>query len=63
MKIIIFSRRNWLGKLRWYFTIKGANGEPVAQSESYNRKADAVTTAYSLRAKMFDARIVAEDVE
>lgn len=31
-----FSRRNWRGQRRWYFTVKARNGQPLCQSEGYN---------------------------
>lgn len=34
-----FERRDRLGRRRWYFRIRGANGEPIAASEAYNSAA------------------------
>jgi uncharacterized protein YegP (UPF0339 family) len=57
MKIEIFARRTLRGT-RWFFTIKAANGEPIAQSEAYHNRGDAYDTAQSLRAKLFDAQLI-----
>ena len=57
MKIEIFARHTLRGK-RWFFTIKAANGEPIAQSEAYHNRGDAYDTAQSLRAKLFDAQLI-----
>jgi uncharacterized protein YegP (UPF0339 family) len=59
--IEIFPRRNWLGRKEWRFRIKGANGEPLAQSEGYHNRSDAVATAQLLRARLFDAAVRSED--
>ncbi len=57
MTIDLFSRRNWRGQLRWFFTIRASNGEPVAQSEGYHNRVDAYETARMIRADAFDAEI------
>ena len=54
--IEIFSRRTLRGK-RWYFRIKATNGEIIAQSEGYHNKVDAISTAQTMRARLFDAVI------
>jgi uncharacterized protein YegP (UPF0339 family) len=56
MKIRIFPRMTWRGR-RWFFTIVASNGEPLAQSEAYHNRGDAVGTAYTLRRELFDAEI------
>jgi uncharacterized protein YegP (UPF0339 family) len=43
MKFELFSRRGLRGK-RWYFRIRAANGEPIAQSEAYVHKDSAIRT-------------------
>ncbi len=58
MTIEVFPTRNWIGKRRWFFTIKAKNGEPIAQSEAYQNRADCMATAMSLRAGLFDAKVV-----
>lgn len=35
MKFVTFDRLTLFGR-RWFFTIVGSNGEPLAQSEAYN---------------------------
>jgi uncharacterized protein YegP (UPF0339 family) len=57
MKIEIFSRRNLIGSKRWFFRIRAMNGEPVAQSEGYSRRVDAVATAHSLKSKLVNAEV------
>ncbi len=42
MRVEIFARRNWRGALRYYFRIVAHNGEPLAQSESYHNRRDAM---------------------
>lgn len=44
MKIEIYSRVGMFGR-RWYFRLKAGNGEVIAQSEAYNRKESAMSTA------------------
>jgi uncharacterized protein YegP (UPF0339 family) len=60
MTITIFWRRGLFGK-RWYFRVVAENGQTIAQSEGYKRRADAVSTAFSMRGRMFDARIEDEE--
>lgn len=60
LRIEIFPRRGLLGK-RWYFRVRAANGEPIAQSEAYHNRADAKATAMLLRAAMPDAEIYGAD--
>jgi uncharacterized protein YegP (UPF0339 family) len=57
MRIEIFSARNLLGRKRWYFRVRAANGQKVAQSEGYSRRFDAVSTAHSLKAGLANAEI------
>lgn len=58
MKIELFSKRTVLGAKRWYFRVRAANGEPIAQSEGYNRRVDALGTAHLLKNGMASAEIV-----
>jgi uncharacterized protein YegP (UPF0339 family) len=58
--IEIFPRRTLRGK-RWYFRVKGANGEPIAQSEGYHNRSDCVSTAMLLRSQLFNAAVRGED--
>lgn len=58
--IEIFPRRNWLGRKSWFFRIRGANGEPLAQSEAYRNRADCVATAMLLRGQLGNAAIRGE---
>ena len=58
--IEIFPRRTLRGK-RWFFRIRGANGEPLAQSEAYHNRSDCVATAQLLRGRLFDAAVRSED--
>jgi uncharacterized protein YegP (UPF0339 family) len=44
MKFIAFPRLTLFGR-RWFFRILAANGEPIAQSEGYRRKADCLHAA------------------
>lgn len=50
---LFLSRRRfpWLRR-QWYFRIKAANGEIIAQSEGYTRKESALTTIHLLRLRM-----------
>ena len=57
MKIEIFSRRGLFGK-RWFFRVRAANGEIVAQSEAYHRRLDAIEMAHSLRDELGKAQVV-----
>ena len=57
MKIEIFSRIGLRGR-RWYFRIKAANGEIIAQSEAYTRKESAVGTAQLIRQNVATAEVV-----
>lgn len=56
LRIEIFPRKHLFGK-RWYFRVRAANGEPIAQSEGYHNRADARSTAMLLRNAMVDAEI------
>lgn len=56
LRIEIFPRKHLFGK-RWYFRVRAANGEPIAQSEAYHNRADARSTAMLLRSAMPDAEI------
>lgn len=60
LRIEIFSRKHLFGK-RWYFRVRAANGEPIAQSESYHNRNDAKATAMLLRSAMNDAEIFGAD--
>jgi len=57
MKIKLFSRRGIRGR-RWYFRIVAVNGEPVAQSEGYHNRQDALSTIRLLRVGMPQAELV-----
>jgi uncharacterized protein YegP (UPF0339 family) len=59
--IEIFPTRTWLGRKEWRFRIKGANGEPVCQSEGYHNRTDCVGTAMMLRGNLFNAAVRGED--
>lgn len=59
MKVEIFSARNLIGRKRWYFRVRAANGNIIAQSEAYSRRVDAVGTAHSLKAGLANAEIPA----
>lgn len=59
MKIEIFSRRNLIGKKRWFFRARAMNGNIIAQSEGYSRRVDAISTAHSLKAGLANAEIPA----
>jgi hypothetical protein len=39
LKIEVFQRMTMLGR-RWFFRIRAANGEPIAQSEAYHNRLD-----------------------
>lgn len=56
LRIEIFSRKHLFGR-RYYFRVRAANGEPIAQSEGYHNRSDARSTAQLLRAAMPDAEI------
>lgn len=58
MKVEIFSRRNVVGAKRWFFRVKAANGETIAQSEGYSRRIDAVGTVHLLKNGLANAEIV-----
>ena len=57
MKIEFFTRLGLRGR-RHYFRVLAANGEPIAQSEGYARKIDAVGTANLLKNGVTDAELV-----
>jgi uncharacterized protein YegP (UPF0339 family) len=40
MKFRVFSRRDWLGRKRWHWHLKSANGEIVASGEGYQNRSD-----------------------
>lgn len=54
----IFERRNMLGLKRWYFRIRAANGEMVAQSEAYTRKASAEATVRAIMRAAASADVI-----
>lgn len=56
LRIVLFRRWSILGS-RWYFTIKAANGEPIAQSEGYNSHRSCRDTADLLKAGLANAII------
>lgn len=56
MKIEIFSRMTLRGR-RWFWRVRAKNGEPIAQSEGYFNRVDAVHTVKSLQAELPYARI------
>lgn len=43
MRFEIFSRRGWFGT-KWYWRLRARNGEIVAQSQAYTRRASARAT-------------------
>jgi uncharacterized protein YegP (UPF0339 family) len=57
MRIELYSRRTLLGGKRWFFRIRAANGEIVAQSEGYHNRSDCRATAQLLRAEAAEAEI------
>ena len=57
MKIRIFSKLNWMGRRRWYFTVIAANREPVAQSEGYANRRDCEHTARLIKDQAAGAQI------
>jgi uncharacterized protein YegP (UPF0339 family) len=57
VRIEVFKRKSLLGKPKWYFRIRASNGEPIAQSEGYSRRLDAVSTAQSLKNSLSLAEI------
>lgn len=57
MTIEMFSRLTLFGR-RHFFRIRAANGETLAQSESYSRRIDALATARSLKSGLAKAGIV-----
>lgn len=57
MKIELFSRRGLKGR-RWYFRVRATNGEPIAQSEGYHNRADAMSTIRLLRGGLAKAEVV-----
>jgi uncharacterized protein YegP (UPF0339 family) len=57
VKIEIFSRRSLVGRKRWYFRVRAGNGEPIAQSEGYSRRVDAVGTAHLLKTGLANAEV------
>jgi uncharacterized protein YegP (UPF0339 family) len=59
MRIEIFSARNLIGRKRWYFRVRAANGSIIAHSEGYSRRFVAVSTAHSLKAGLANAEIPA----
>lgn len=48
MHFEIFKKLGLLG-WKWYFRVRATNGQIVAQSESYSRRIDAVSTIHSMR--------------
>jgi uncharacterized protein YegP (UPF0339 family) len=58
MRIELFSRKRLLKRPLWYFRIRAANGELIAQSEGYSRKIDALGTANLLKNGAAGADIV-----
>ncbi len=57
MKIEIFSRRGLFGR-RYYFRIVAHNGEPVAHSEGYHNRRDAMDTVETIQRQIPVADIV-----
>lgn len=58
--IHVFPRRDWLGRLRWYFHGIANNGEIIFPSEAYRNKQDAADTADMILAGAADARVIVE---
>lgn len=56
MRIEMFSRLGLRGK-KWYFRVRAANGEIIAQSEAYSRRIDARSTAERMRDNLAKASI------
>lgn len=57
MKFELFKRWGLRGP-RWYWRLKGANGEIVAQSEGYKNRVDAMTTIDLIKCNVSRAEIV-----
>lgn len=53
LKIVVFRRLTLWGP-RWFFTIRAANGEKIAQSEGYTRREDCEATASLFRDRDFE---------
>lgn len=54
MKFVVFE--DHLGE--WRFRLVAGNGEPMAASEGYTRKADAIRAAKRLKSEVYRAPIV-----
>jgi uncharacterized protein YegP (UPF0339 family) len=57
MRIEVFAKRNLIGRKLWYFRVRASNGEPIAQSEGYSRRLDAVSTANSMKSSLHLAEV------
>lgn len=55
--IEIFPRKTLMRGRQWYFRVKATNGETIAHSEGYKNRGDCISTAQTLRARLFDAVI------
>lgn len=51
------ARRGLLRRAQWCFLIVADNGEPIATSETYSNRGDAIATAELIRAQAADATI------
>jgi uncharacterized protein YegP (UPF0339 family) len=58
MKIEIYCRKRFVKGPLWFFRVRAANGEIIAQSEGYSRRIDAMSTIRLLRAQLANAEIV-----
>lgn len=61
MRFELFARRNVLGRKKWYFRLRAANGQVVAQSEGYSRRVDALNTIQSIAKGAGHAEVVELD--
>lgn len=59
MKFVKFDRLTFFGR-RWFFTIVGDNGEPLAQSEAYNSAANRNRGIYLIQHDAGNADIVSK---
>lgn len=61
MRFELFVRRSMLGRKKWYFRLRAANGQIVAQSEAYSRRIDALSTIQSIASGAGQAEVVEVD--
>lgn len=60
MRFEIFQRRNAFGIKRWFWRLKAANNEIIAQSEAYNKRQSAWDTCTAIRSGVSEATIIRE---